>query len=151
MDEGRAWIEEQVRRSEKEYEDIGGLDGRITENGAYEDYELMLRVVGFLGENHPEYDENEDGIVVTHSEPISKKSQYIFGRSRTPSVLFYSERYGWLFSKVRCPWNDDLCKVRPCGLFLDVFREVGHDWLKMLSIGHIWFDVSIVQRRIIQV
>ena len=148
MDEGRAWIEEQARRSEKEYNNIGGLDRRVTEDGAYEDCELMLRIKGFLGENHPEYDEDENNLVVTHSEAIGKKSQYIFGRSRNP--LHY-DRYEMYFSKDRCSWSANLCRVRPCGLFWDIFGKVKRDWLKMLSIADLWFEVSSVQRRIVVV
>ena len=148
MDEGRAWIKEQVRRSEQEYKDMGGLDCRFTEDGAYEDHELMLHVEGYLGENHPEYDEDENNLVVTHSEAIRNKNQYIFGRSRNP---FHYNRYGWGFSKDRCSWREDLCKVSPCGLFWDIFRKADDDWLKILSIGHLWFDVASVQRRIVQV
>ena len=148
MEEGRAWVDEQARRSEKEYKDVGGLDCHITEDGAYEDYELMLCVQGFLDEIHPEHNDENDGTpVVTHSEAIRKKSQQIFGRSRNP---FHYDRYGTYFSKDRCrSWDDDLCKVRPCGLFWDIFRKADDDWLKMLSIGHIWFDVAYVQRRIV--
>ena len=150
MDEGRAWVDEQVRRSENEYKGIGGLDCHITEDGSYEDYELMLHVQGYLGENHPEHtDENDGTPVVTHSEAIRKKKQYICGRARNP---FHHDRYGGYFSKGERSWGsweDNFCNVRPCGLFWDIFREADDDWLKMLSIGHIWFDVAYVQRRIV--
>ena len=148
MDEGCAWIDEQIRRSENEYKDIGGPDRRIAEDGAYEDHELMLRVDGFLGEKHPEYDESENNLIVTHSEAVCKKNQYIFGRSRNP--LHY-DRYGPYFSKGGPLWRQRhpyIGRMRPCGLFWDIFKQADDDWLKMLSIGVLWFEVVCVQRRI---
>ena len=150
MNEGRAWIEEQARRSEKEYVDMGGLDRHRTEDNAYEDYELLMEVCGCLGENHPEHDEEEGGIVVKHSEPIYKENQRVFGRSRNP---FHHNRYHNVFTPAAYHgwWGDALNKIQPCGLFWDIFEKIDHDWLKMLSIGHLWLDVYFVQRRIVRV
>ena len=149
MSEARAWIEEQARRSEKEYADIGGRDCCLTEGNAYEDYELLMEVCGCLGENHPEYDENEDGIVVRYSEPIYKENQRIFGRSRNP---FHHNRYHYAFRPAHhYRWGDEFNKIQPCGLFWDIFEKVDRDWLKMLSIGQLWLDVFFVQRRIVHV
>jgi hypothetical protein len=147
MSEARAWIEEQARRSEKEYADIGGLDRHLTEGNAYEDYELLMEVCGCLGENHPEHDENEDGIVVRHSEPIYKENQRVCGRSRNP---FHHNRYHYAFRPAHhYRWGDELNKIQPCGLFWDIFNKIDRDWLKMLSIGQLWLDVYFVQRRIV--
>ena len=150
LHEGHAWLLEQAYRNEREYGEIGGLDRHLTEDNAYEDYEMMMRVDGFLGENHPEYDENENNLVVTHNEPVYKKSQYIFGRSRNP---FHHNRYGSYFTKNNKPrsWGDNLNRISPCGLFWDIFEKADRDWLKMLSIGALWFEVCSVQRRIVQV
>ena len=146
MGKAGAWIHDQARRSEKEYADMGGIDRRLTEDNAYEDYEIMLNVCGCLGENHPEHDEDDDNIIVSYDAPLYKKDQYVFGRARNPF-----RRYGAYFTPrdhwaLRCERG----KIQPCWLFWDIFTKLDYDWLKMLSIGKLWLDVYFMQRRIIQ-
>ena len=149
MGAARAWIEEQARRSEKEYADIGGQEACPAEGTTYEDYAMMMEVCGCLGENHPEYEEDDDNIVVRYGEPIDNKNRRIFGRCRNP---FYHNRYGSYFAPhTQRLLQDDLDKIRPCGLFWDIFRATDRDWLKMLSIAKLWLDVNFVQRRIVVV
>ena len=145
MREARAWIKEQARRCEKEYGDIGGLDGQLTADNAYEDYEMMMRVCGCLGDDHPQYNEDDDNIVVSYDEALYKKNQRVFGRSRNP--LHY-ERYGLYFPATR--FSGDI-KIYPCGLFWAIFQKADRDWLKMLSIGQLWLDFVFLQRRIIKI
>ena len=150
MNEASLWIDEQARRSGKEYKEIGGLDRHITENNAYEDYEMMMYVTGYVGENHPEYVENDDNIIIICKEQIYKENQRIYGRSRNP---FHHDRYGTYFSHGESfRWGYEL-GIQPCGLFWNIFREIDlcGDWLKMLSIGGLWLDVNFMQRRIVQV
>jgi hypothetical protein len=146
MREAQVWIEEQARRGEKEYLESGGRDRRLTADNAYEDYEMMMEVCGCLGERHPEYDEDNDNIVVKYSAPIPKENQRVFGRAR--NVVRYS-RYRHGFPPGA--WGDAYATIQPCGLFWDIFDRLDHDWLKMLGIGQLWLDVSLVQRRITQV
>jgi len=149
LGEARAWIMEQARRSEKEYADIGGLEACLAEDNAYEDYAMMMEVCGCLGENHPEYMKDDDNYVVRYSEPIDNKSRRIFGRCRDP---FPHNRYHAYFaphsSQPLHRRDDTFDKIRPCGLFWNIFEEIDRDWLKMLSIGELWLNVDFVQRRI---
>jgi hypothetical protein len=150
MAEARQWIEEQARRSEKEYADIGGLDGCFMGNEAYEDYEMIMDISGVLGKSHPEFNEDDDNIIVSYKEPLYKNNQYVFGRARNP---FPSFQYGMYFSKHFDSWNHstDINRIRPCGLFWNIFRKMDNDWLKMLSIGGLWLDLFLIQRRIVLV
>jgi len=148
MSETRLWIDEQSCRCEKEYADIVELDAHITEDDTYEDYEIMMRVVGCLGENHPEYKEDDDNVVATVEEQIYKESQRICGRARNP---FHHSRYGAYFAQRWLLTGAEIYNFYPCGLFFDIFKKVDRDWLKMLSIGRLWLDVYFVQRRIVRV
>ena len=145
--EAHSWIYEQARRSESEYIGFGGLDGHSTDN-TYEDYQMMYRFDGVLGENHPEYDEeaNDSNFIVSLREPILKTNQYVLGRARKPS---YEIQFGvyWPY------WIDEdyLEKTESCCMFWDLFSKLGRDWLKMLSIGQLWLDMCFVQRRIVRV
>jgi hypothetical protein len=146
--EAGLWAAEQVRCSEQEYAAIGGADGRVTEDRAYEDHEMLLEVSGHLGENHPEFDACDDNIVVEWREAIYKKSQYVRGRSRHP---FHTLHRGTLFSIKYSPRDEEMRRIHPCGLFWRIFEQLDCDWLKMLSIGTLWVDVNVVQRRIVNV
>jgi len=142
--EANYWIHDQAERGEKEYEELGGRDRHFTEDAAYEDYEMAASVCGCLGENHPEYDEEDDNIIVEYSEPIGKKNQRVFGRSRS----FWRHRPQGEYFQSRFPGE---ARIPPCGLFEAVFEKTGRDWLKMLSIGQLWLDFYFLQRRIVQV
>ncbi|MDR0466292.1 MAG: hypothetical protein LBH94_02915 [Deltaproteobacteria bacterium] len=152
MEGAGRWFAEQARRSESEYAGFAGLDACITEDHAYEYCEMSLELVGALGESHPEFDEDDDNIVVRYEEPICIMDRHIFGRAGTP---FHNKRF-WarpLSSKrsyLRGPY-EQLGRARPCGLFRKVFQKLDHDWLKLLSIGKLWLDVFFVQHRIIEV
>jgi hypothetical protein len=150
MAEARQWIEEQARRSEKEYAAIGGLDGCFMGNESYEDCEMIMDFSGVLGESHPEFNEDDDNIIVNYKEPLYKNNQHVFGRARNP---FLSFQYGIYFSKRSDGWNhrSDISRIQPCGLFWNIFRKMDYDWLKMLSIGGLWLDLFLIQRRIVLV
>jgi len=144
--EAETWIKAQARYTEKKYlDDIEGLDRQFTEDNAYEDYKMRMTVCGVLGENHPEYDKDDDNIIVEYREPIYKNNQRIFGQPRNN---FTFSHYIVYFSYFHKYWQR---KINPCGLFWNIFKETSHDWLKMLSIGQFWLDVFFVQSRIINV
>lgn len=168
MEEVSAWIEKQARRSEEEYRAIGGVDRQLSDS-AYEDYEMILRVVGVIGKKHPEYDEEDDGIVTRYTAPIFKENQRIFGRGRN---LFLHNNYGAFFPHgKRLTHDSNLWSVRQqelsswympigcdesniihsCGLFWNILHAVDTDWFKMLSINGLWVDVDFIQRRIIPI
>ena len=135
----RNWIYDQARRCEEEYRKIGGRDG-IVDDATYEDYEITMDISGVLGENHPEYDDNDDNIVVYYTEPVYKKNQYIFGRSRNP-----------LHDKwIRFSGLASIDLMTPCGLLCTLWDALSGDWLKILSIGGFWCNVNIIQRRIVR-
>lgn len=144
----QAWIEEQARLGEEEYLESGEQHLGLTDSQTYEDYQMMMEVGGCLAETHPDYNEDDDNIVVQYSEPIYTEKQRIFGRGR---YIFHPSRYGCHFvpgKKVRgMPFD----KITACGLFWGLYNALGRDWLKMFSIGQLWLDVALTQRRIIRI
>ncbi len=106
---------------------------------------MMMEATACLGENHPEYDEDDDNIVASYSEPISKTNQRVFGRARN---AFPRNLYGRCFPHRKSRRGEVLDKIAPCGLFWNIYDGLGRDWLKMLSIGQVWLDVFLTQRRV---
>ena len=144
--EAQIWINDQIRRAEEEYRMVGGLSGPIDDT-TYEDYEMRVDICPTLGENHPEYDDEDDNILVKYYEPVHKRSQHVFGRARSQFYDPYLDHN--ILERQRDGWFEGINNLRACRLFHCLWDELGRDWLKMLSIGQIWIDVFIVHRRIV--
>jgi hypothetical protein len=144
MRDAGAWLDEQAQQSEEDYR-ARGSDGRVGDGG-YEECVLRRRVDCVPGENHPEYMAEDDNILVTLSESLPGKNQRICDRFRHP----FPDRFGLIGRD-----GDDFLwrygvEILPCRLFCAVFDKLRRDWLKMLSIGGLWLEMDMNQRRIVQ-
>lgn len=147
MSEAQVWINEQARLAEREYLDIRAADKCPSAPNVCEGYEMMMEICGCLGENHPEYDEDDDNIVVSYRELINQNNPCAF---RPGGGILHHDRYSCCLSPNKFLRERLLGKIEPCSLFGDIFMETDREWFKMLSIGQLWLDVFILQRRVIQ-
>jgi hypothetical protein len=139
--EAEEWILARGKQCLADYLGSGGKLNHLNDDSSFEDAELEAVVRFILKDDHPDFMEDDDNFVtmlrwnlLPEIGPVSKRR--IRGR-----------RYDWTFSKILFR-KSRLDEFRHCRLFRDLYdHALAWDWDRMLSIGGLWIDVILTQKR----
>lgn len=103
-------------------------------NDSLDDYEIELKIVFYLNEKHPNFNENADNI-------LTQINEYLKGISQSVS------QYPWRWSDNHndyCGWEKHSMKnEHHCWWFHCLYDHNNLDIDDILSIGSIWSDIKI--------
>jgi hypothetical protein len=132
--EAEIFIRQRTQRALDDYFKAGGLRGRWHDEAVREDVEIEVKVDCVLHRDHPDFDEEDDNIVAS----LDWMDGFFYDR---PDVIKNWNVFGF------CEGHR-LQRDSHCWLFHDLYdHRLVHDWDRILSIGDIWVDVSLIAQR----
>jgi hypothetical protein len=134
LQQAEHWIHRRAARSLFDYHKAGGLKAARLDEQNFEDVEMDATVCCLLRETHPEFNPNGDNIVARLNAGLLLAAEAELGRGNWNEV-WESEPH---------PLSD----MHFCWLFHDLFdHQLKGDWNRMLDVGGLWIEVSLIQQR----
>jgi hypothetical protein len=134
LQQAEHWIHRRGARCLFDYHKSGGLKAGRLDEQTFEDVEVDATVACVLRETHPDFNPNEDNIVAKLNASLLLVAEAELGRGN--------------WNEVRESEPHPLSDMQFCWLFHDLYdHQLKRDWNRMLDVGGLWIEVSLIQQR----
>lgn len=138
LSEAEVWVRQRARQCLAAYYEAGGRKRYRFSESLREDVEVDAKITCLLREDHPDFKVDDDNILAELDASIP----LIEGREEDFRLTNWNELHA----------GDDhpLTDVHFCHLFHDLFDHKFHaDWDRILAVGGLWIDVTLIQQRMV--